>query len=165
MGHPSSFVWSPHGIEPLAPEVLPEPIPAPSASAEEDPGDQRHFPRLDLKLPVLYRVVDGRSVGAAPSPAPGAPSSRSGHSDNISPTGACLLLAESLPQGTQVALTIHLEVTGEKISALGRVVWVKTTDNPAHFLTGLRFISVYKKTFTNVEYLDPEYLAGLLRDA
>jgi len=78
----------------------------------EDSSGQR-FPRYQIVLPVAYQ--------AAP---PGAVSPRkgSGWTRNLSETGACLELTESLSVGTTLRLILRDEA-GE-LALLARVVWV-----------------------------------------
>jgi hypothetical protein len=160
------FFWGAEGIrridqaEPAA--AFPAPVPA---AAPEEPSaplsaaDHRRYPRIDLKLPILYRILAEEPTVASTAVQPFV----SSESDNISPSGACLMLAECLPKGAVLALSIHLE-DRKKISAVGRVVWSQPTDVPHHFLTGLEFIVVYKKVHAHTEYMNADALQDLLGD-
>jgi hypothetical protein len=73
----------------------------------------RRLPRYRFVLPVSYRATPKGASG---------PREGSGWTRNLSETGACLELAESLPGGTQLALTILDEGGGLSLEA--RVIWV-----------------------------------------
>jgi hypothetical protein len=76
-------------------------------------SNTRRLPRYQFVLPVAYRAT---SKGASAS------KEGSGWTRNISETGACLELAESLPSGTRLALTILDESGGLSLEA--RTIWV-----------------------------------------
>ncbi len=155
---PSAFRWSHEGIRP--PEAEEKRVPA---AANENPApaptgpEQRRFPRIDLKLPVLYKIMADEPVLASTALNPCFPT-RSG---NVSVQGACLVLAERLPGGTILALSIHLAENHDKLSAVARVVWAEGADVPHHFLTGIEFIVVYRKHASKTEYMDPSVLQKL----
>lgn len=132
-----------------------------SKSTEDDEmssgSENRRYPRIDLTLPILYKILPEEPMVASHSALP----EHSTKVDNISPTGACLVLAEKLPKGTHLALSLHVAQKGA-ISAVGRVVWSKPTDTAHHYLTGLEFIVVYRKTRTKTEYLNTDILKDLL---
>lgn len=157
-GNPEEFLWSHEGIHPRVGEAPPQPPPAAEAEGAIDEMDQRRYPRIDLKLPVLYRVMGEEPATASQTLSPETPAK----ADNISFTGACLVLAERLPAGTNVALSIHLPEERQKISAVAKVVWSQDTDVMHHFLTGLHFIVLYKKTSTGTEYVTASLLQKFL---
>ena len=154
------FHWSVEGIRRQA-EPAARPVPAPSKSMPEDdlpPGaENRRYPRIDLAVPILYKILPEEPVVASQATHPDLHTKV----DNISPTGACLVLAEKLPRGTNMALSLHVAGKGA-ISAVGRVVWSKPTETAHHYLTGLEFVVVYRKTRAKTEYLDTDILKDLL---
>lgn len=157
---PHEFHWTMEGIRrevetpiPLRPPVLREFVESDGATDLEN----RRFPRIDLTLPILYKILPEEPLVASQAALPNLPTKV----DNISPTGACLVLAEKLPRGTNLALSLHVEKKGT-ISAVGRVVWAKPTETAHHFLTGLEFVVVYRKTHTKTEYLNTDVLKDLL---
>ena len=157
----NEFLWGAEGIrrqEPSEPSSAPPaPVNAPEGSPPPSAADHRRYPRIDLKLPILYKILNEEPTVASTAVRPFVQT----ESDNISPSGACLMLAETLPRGTVLALSIHLE-DRQKVSAVGKVVWSQPTDTPHHFLTGLEFVVVYKKARTRTEYLSNDSLQDLL---
>jgi hypothetical protein len=154
------FHWSMEGIRRQAePEVRVKATPLkPSADDDAPAGaESRRYPRIDLTLPILYKILPEEPLLASQNAFPDLPTKV----DNISPTGACLVLAEKLPKGTHLALSLHVAQKGV-ISAVGRVVWAKPTETAHHFLTGLEFVVVYRKTRTKTEYLTTDILKDLL---
>jgi hypothetical protein len=139
----SLFVWSSGGIRRIRKKIkeLLKPKPA-SASPLSPPGHSEHrrYPRLDLKLPILYKVL---GEGASRIPTSVRPYLLA-ESSNVSPIGLCLSLEEPLPCDTVLALSIHMPEQRQKFSALGRVVWTRPADTPNHFLIGLQFVVVEK---------------------
>jgi hypothetical protein len=136
---------------------------ASKASPEDDSGsgsDNRRYPRIDLTLPILYKILSDEPMVASHTTVP----EKSTKVDNISPTGACLVLAEKLAKGTHLALSLHVAQKGA-ISAVGRVVWSKPTETAHHYLTGLEFVVVYRKTRAKTEYLSHDILKDLLGPA
>lgn len=159
-GETQEFHWSMEGIRRQAePAVRLKPAPARSSVDEEAPTgvESRRFPRIDLTLPILYKILPEEPMVASQS----APPDLHSKVDNISPTGACLVLAEKLPRGTNLALSFHVAQKAA-ISAVGRVVWAKPTEIAHHYLTGLEFVVVYRKTRTKTEYLSTDILKDLL---
>jgi hypothetical protein len=156
---PKAFHWSPQGIRPPKSDAPDDGKPAGHAAPPPSGAEQRLYPRIDLKLPVLYKIMAEEPVVASTALQPFLPSK----SDNISVKGVGLVLAEKLAKGTILALSIHMTEEKLKISAIGRVVWSQATDIPHHFLTGLEFIVVYKKTRSSTEYVDSSVLEKLLR--
>ncbi|HRY30101.1 MAG TPA: PilZ domain-containing protein, partial [Elusimicrobiota bacterium] len=156
----SLFLWSADGVQRIrkrvrgffsAPAVSSAVPPAPAA-------DPRRYPRLDLKLPILYRVLSGGVSRLPPEIQP----CLLAQSTNVSPIGLCLDLAEEMAPETVLALTIHVVDRREKFSAVGRVVWSKPSPQPGHFLTGLEFVvvkgeNVKKEDHVRMEALTEEY--------
>jgi hypothetical protein len=156
---PKAFHWSPQGIRAPKPgESAPGAAPAGHAAPPPSGAEQRLYPRIDLKLPVLYKIMAEEPVVASTALQPYLPSK----SDNISVKGVGLVLAEKLTKGTILALSIHMTEEKQKISAIARVVWSQPTDISHHFLTGLEFIVVYKKTRSATEYVDSSVMQKLL---
>lgn len=157
------FHWSMEGIRrEVEPAVRLKPAPAKASGEEDVPvgSENRRFPRIDLTLPILYKILPEEPLVASQATLPNVPSKV----DNISPTGAGLVLAEKLPRGTHLALSLHVAGKGA-ISAVGRVVWSKPTETAHHYLTGLEFVVVYRKTRTKTEYLNTDVLNDLLGPA
>lgn len=102
------------------------------------PAEQRRYPRLDLKLPILYRVM-GRDASRIPSKVR---PFLMAESTNISPLGLCLNLSEEFTPGTVLALSIHVVDRREKFNAVGRVQWTQPSDISDHYLTGVAFVVV-----------------------
>lgn len=157
------FHWSMEGIrQELEPSVRLKI--ASSKSSDDDEAssgsENRRYPRIDLALPILYKILPEEPLVASHSTLPEHPTKVG----NISPTGACLVLAEKLPKGTHLALSLHMAQKGA-ISAVGRVVWSKPTETAHHYLTGLEFVVVYRKTRTKTEYLNTDVLKDLLGPA
>ncbi len=154
------FHWSMEGIRrEVEPAMRLKPV-SPKASVEEDApsgSENRRYPRIDLTLPILYKILPEEPLVASQATLPDLPTKV----DNISPTGAGLVLAEKLPRGTNLALSLHVAGKGT-ISAVGRVVWSKPTETAHHYLTGLEFVVVYRKTRTKTEYLNTDILKDLL---
>lgn len=132
------FLWHANGVQqmtrpaaaaPAAPEAAPAPKPSPSS--------KRQYPRLDMKLPILYRVL-GQASRIPTDVRP----YLMAESKNISPIGLCLNLEEPLEPGTVLALTFHVLERREKFSAVGRVVWTEPAVPAGHHLTGLQFVVV-----------------------
>lgn len=155
----NEFHWTPDGIRRVEetrraagpPSAHPAKAEAPTST------DHRRYPRIDLKVPILYRVLHEEPAVASAGLHPMLPT----QIDNISVTGAGLVLAERLPPGTMLSLSLHLE-DRKKISAVAKVVWSQPTDTPHHHLTGLDFIVVYRKVQSRTEYLNPSTLQDLL---
>ncbi|MBL8024095.1 MAG: PilZ domain-containing protein [Elusimicrobia bacterium] len=157
---PHEFHWTMEGIRREAEIPAPPRSPHLHVAAEDDAvgdSENRRYPRIDLTLPILYKILPDAPLVASQAALPTVPTKV----DNISPTGACLVLAEKLPKGTNLALSFHVEKKGP-ISAVGRVVWAKPTETAHHFLTGLEFVVVYRKTHTKTEYLNTSVLKDLL---
>jgi Tfp pilus assembly protein PilZ len=140
----SVFLWSASGVrqvqKPQAapPEKASRPEPEAKSQPQTHPSSKRRFPRLDMKLPILYRVLGERSSRIPPGVRP----YLMAESTNISPIGLCVNLEEPLAAGTVLALTFHVMEKREKFSAVGRVVWFEPAQEPGHFLTGLQFVVV-----------------------
>jgi hypothetical protein len=100
------------------------------------PVDIRRYPRLDLKLPILYRVVGDDIIDAPPSLRP----FLLAKSQDVSPIGLCLSLEEPLAVGTLMSLTIYASDPQDKFEALARVVWVRPADDGVRSLIGLQFV-------------------------
>lgn len=153
-----AFLWSPQGIRPPTSRETKPPKAAPNG--QETPpseADQRLFPRIDLELPILYKVMGDEPTTLSAVIHPDLPAV----SDNVSAKGVCMVLAERIPQGTVLGLSIHLAGEKQKVTALARVVWSRPTETPHHFLTGLTFISVYRKTGAETEVMDATALHKL----
>jgi hypothetical protein len=155
----NEFHWTPEGIrrveEPAAPPAM-----VPTSANAFDPApdaESRRYPRIDLKVPILYRILTEEPNLASAGLHPDLPT----RTDNISVTGAGLLLAENIAPGTLLALSIHLE-NKKKISAVAKVVWSQPTETPHHHLTGLEFVVVYRKASAHTEYISPTALKSLL---
>jgi hypothetical protein len=138
-GRDTVFVWSGSDIRRTS-----ERRPAPRAKApcggevSASSIDHRRYPRLDLKLPILYRVM-----GHGPSRLPAAVRpALLAQSRDVSPLGLCLSLEELLQPGEVLSLSIHMVEEREKFDALARVVWSRPAAEPGHFLTGLQFVVV-----------------------
>jgi|GEM_PF-1566479 len=158
---PHEFLWEADGIHKIPVDVSfrggGPPHPAGDfvftlSKAEE----ARRFPRLDLKFPVLYKVLPETSTPGTSPPIEFSPT----QGGNISGTGAGLVLAEHLPRGTLVELSIHLEPR-RIFGALGRVVWSRSLEAPHHHLTGFDFMMVYRKDHGRTEFLTPKELETL----
>lgn len=157
------FHWSMEGIRREVEPPVRLKLVSSKSSDEEDVSsgpENRRYPRIDLTLPILYKILPEEPMVASHSAPPEHPTKV----DNISPTGACLVLAEKLPKGTHLALSLHMAQKGA-ISAVGRVVWSKHTETAHHYLTGLEFVVVYRKTRTKTEYLNTDILKDLLGPA
>jgi hypothetical protein len=133
------YVWSGGGIEQvhkdaegITAQSSPEPVHQPR------PEDQRRYARLDLRLPILYKVL---GINSSRIPVQVRPYLLA-QSTNISPIGLCFTLAEQFETGTVLALTIHMVEKREKYTAVGRVVWARPAEIPGHFLTGVEFVVV-----------------------
>lgn len=135
----SLFLWSSGGIRRVQEKITRIfRRSAPRAGGEDKSAEPRRYPRLDLKLPIMYRIL-GEDASRIPPPVRPLLLAQS---TNISPIGLCLSLAEELPPDTVLALSIHVMNPREKFSALGRVVWTKTGESPGEFLTGLQFVVI-----------------------
>lgn len=143
----------------VEPPVRLRSLPSKAVTDEEMPSgsENRRYPRIDLTLPILYKILPEEPLVSSQATLPDLPTKV----DNISPTGACLVLAEKLPRGTNLALSLHVAGKGA-ISAVGRVVWSKPTETAHHYLTGLEFVVVYRKTRAKTEYLNTDILKDLL---
>jgi hypothetical protein len=133
------FLWTGGNIQKIrkpakAPKEAPEPGPAVTLS----PAEKRRYPRLDLKLPILYRVL---GAGASKIPSTVRPYLLA-RTTNVSPLGLCLNLSEQLSVGTVLALSIHVLDNRERFSAVGQVLWTQSSDMPGHWLTGVQFVVV-----------------------
>jgi c-di-GMP-binding flagellar brake protein YcgR len=155
----NEFHWTPDGIRQVEePSRSPASgTPAPRAYDPAPNAESRRYPRIDLKVPILYRILTEEPNLASTGLHPDLPT----RTDNISVTGAGLVLAEKLASGTLLALSIHLE-SKKKISAVAKVVWSQPTETPHHHLTGLEFVVVYRKASSHTEYMSPAALKNLL---
>lgn len=154
----SLFVWTSGGIRHIQKKIkriffASKSLPPP---ADVLPAEQRNYPRLDLRLPILYKVVGEGASRIPPHVRP----FLLARSTNVSPIGLCLNLEEELPRDTVLILTIHLLNSRQKFSAVGRVVWARAAEPPDHFLTGLQFVVVDKN---NVELEEHARMADLVR--
>ncbi len=136
----SFFLWSSGGVRRIRRRARPREAaaPPPPRPAVPAPAEQRRYPRLDVRLPILYKVI-GDSPSLLPSQVRPYLLARSA---NLSPIGLCLDLEEELPPGAVVALTIHVPDKRERFSAVGRVVWTRPSAEPGRHLTGLQFVVV-----------------------
>jgi hypothetical protein len=110
------------------------------------------------RFPSFIKFCRKNPLVASHAAVPSKPGAAGG---NISPTGACLVLAEKLARGTVLALSLH-GLEGGSVSAVGKVVWSKPTETAHHYLTGLEFVVVYRKTRSKTEYLNTDILKSLL---
>lgn len=133
------YVWSGEGIVQVQKDSEESPSRnSPEANRAPRPEDQRRYTRLDLKLPILYKVL-GHSASRIPvSVRP----YLMAQSTNISPIGLCFTLMEKFENGTVLALAIHSMEKKEKFSAIGRVIWTQPVETPGQFLTGVEFVVV-----------------------
>ncbi len=60
---------------------------------------------------------------------------------DLSPTGCAVFTRESLPNGTEIGLVIHLD-TGEDIPARGVVRWTKGVNAREGFACGVEFVKL-----------------------
>ncbi len=102
--------------------------------------DKRRYPRLDLKFPILYKII-GNESSNIPS---NVQSFLKAENTNISTNGICLSLGEEVGIGTIMALSLHFVEKRERLDALGRVVWCKPSHQSGCFLVGLEFAFVDK---------------------
>ena len=135
--HETVFVWSSGEIRLTSEEprthhrrVARRPPP------EAEPLDTRRYARVDLKLPILYRLV-GEDLSEAPEAARPFLIARS---RDVSSVGLCLSLEESFPTGSILALTIYSVEPKEKFEALARVVWSRPEEGSGRHLVGLQFV-------------------------
>ena len=150
------YVWTGGDIQRVEKEFGNASVPAPAA-ANQPPAatgsiEHRRYPRLDLKLPILYKVL-GQDSSLIPSNV--RPYLMS-ESTNVSALGLCLNLPEEFAPGTVLALSIHMVDEREKFSAVGRVLWTQASTPDGHFLTGVQFVvvegeSVKKESQTRME--------------
>ncbi len=160
---PHEFHWTMDGIRREA-EPKPTVRPIPKDPVEEDlskDAENRRYHRIDLTVPILYKILPEEPLVASHAAVPSKSGAAGG---NISPTGACLVLAEKLARGTVLALSLH-GLEGGSVSAVGKVVWSKPTETAHHYLTGLEFVVVYRKTRSKTEYLNTDILKSLLGPA
>lgn len=140
----TTFVWSMGGIRTGLEASRP---PAPKRRRRvptADPSlDTRRYPRLDLKLPIQYRIL-GDSRAHVPGPVR---PFLLAQSRDASPLGLCLALEEELPSGCVLALNVHLVEEREKFEALARVVWCRPAETPSLHLVGLQFVVVTGERF------------------
>jgi hypothetical protein len=131
------YVWSPGGITRVRRTLRSVPGPAVRALPEDAAPDKRRYHRLDLRLPILYKVMgdDASQIPLDVQPFLLAESA------NISPMGLCLELSEKLPRGATLSIRIHMD-KGESFTAVGCVAWTRPSDVHGHFLTGLKFVVV-----------------------
>lgn len=160
---PHEFHWTMDGIRREAePKPLVRPVPRDPVDEEgARDADHRRYHRIDLTVPILYKILPEEPLVASQTTVPAKAGAAGG---NISPTGACLVLAEKLPRGTVLALSLH-GIEGGSLSAVGKVVWSKPTETAHHYLTGLEFVVVYRKTRSKTEYLNTDILKNLLGPA
>jgi hypothetical protein len=167
------FVWSSADIRRVAEPKRAPPAPPPAATGRQkrprrasgtakntSSVDSRRFPRLDLKLPILYRILQG-DAGHLPA-AVRAP--LLAQSKDISPIGLCLSLEEQLSSGSLLELTLHMVERREKFEALARVVWSRPVGDSVHFLTGLQFVVVQDGRLREERHAQMEALVRLLDD-
>lgn len=158
-GKETVFFWSTGDLRRTSEDV--RKAPSRKVRAKETspvPVDARRYPRLDLKLPILYRVVgeDASRVPAAVRPA------LLCQTRNISPIGLCLSLEEILPSGAILSLTVHLVEQREKFEAMARVVWSRPAGDSVHTLTGLQFVVVDGKRLKEALHARVEALVRLM---
>lgn len=133
------FVWSMGGIRSRSEERLPVPAKKRRRGATKTPVfDSRRYPRLDLRLPIQYRVL-GESRSHVPEPVR---PFLLAQSRDVSPLGLCLALDEPLASGSILALNVHLVEERERFEAVARVVWCRPAQGEARHLVGLQFVVV-----------------------
>ncbi|HOW27924.1 MAG TPA: PilZ domain-containing protein [Elusimicrobiota bacterium] len=103
-----------------------------------DHSERRRYPRIDLSLPIMYKVVGSHYSQLPANVQP----YLMADSKNVSPIGVCLDLAEHLPSGAILTLSIHPPDSKESFSAMARVVWSQASETPGHYSTGLQFVVV-----------------------
>jgi hypothetical protein len=135
--HETVFVWSSGDIRCLSEEPRrPLHRVAPRPPGDAAPLDTRRYPRVDLTLPILYRLV-GDDISEAPESARPFLIARS---RDVSSVGLCLSLEETFPTGSVLALTIYSVEAKEKFEALARVVWSRPEEGSGRNLIGLQFV-------------------------
>jgi len=135
--HETVFVWSSGDIRRMSEEPrTPRHRAAPRPPPEPESVDTRRYPRVDLKLPILYRLV-GEDLSEAPEAARPFLIARS---RDVSSVGLCLSLEETFSTGSVLALTIYSVEAKEKFEALARVVWSRPEEGSGRRLVGLQFV-------------------------
>ena len=99
----------------------------------------RVAPRYQIALPVSYYTEEKGSAAALEG---------SGCTRNLSETGGCLELSESLPSGTPLSVTLH--DGAESLALEAEVIWVGHPPLPTgatlHGVAFLRLTSVHRQT-------------------
>jgi hypothetical protein len=146
----SFFLWSTGGIRRIRRRLRVALGARPSRSGGFSPfSESRRYPRLDLEFPILYKVL-GETNQRIPSEVRPYLLARS---TNVSPLGLCMSLGEKLPNGTVLALTLHVVDRREKFHAIGRVTWTRpAAELPGRFLTGIQFVVVEGETVKREEH-------------
>jgi len=91
--------------------------------------DKRRHPRFETALPIEYGRIDS-------------PKNRSGHTSNISETGAMISLPEQIEVGKKMRLKIFFSLGRElnTIEATGGVVWTNTDmERKGYYRSGLKY--------------------------
>lgn len=135
------YLWTGNGIVRIRRPVQKTSPPAANGHALFPPEpllEKRRYPRLDLELPILYKVL-GEDIAKIPTKVR---PFLMAQSTNVSPLGLCLNLVEQFNPGTVLALSIHVLEKREKFSAVGHVIWAKPSETPGYYLTGIRFVVV-----------------------
>ncbi|NQT22209.1 MAG: PilZ domain-containing protein [Candidatus Omnitrophica bacterium] len=92
---------------------------------------RRRFKRLDLQLPVTYKLPSDSKV-------------RKGKILNMSAEGIFIYIKESLPVSSQIEIELGVHEIGEPIRVLGRIVWLADKELQPHCYPGLgvKFLDV-----------------------
>ncbi len=113
---------------------------------------RRRYPRVNVTLPVEYRVVGEPALPKVPAAAPVRPGPRLRKTRTKTLGGGGLLLeaGERLPVGTRLALTVYLpDVSSNaagivEIACKVRVVWVDIMSEfaPDEYKCGVEFLDI-----------------------
>ena len=109
--------------------------------ASSSTAERRRHKRFIEEVRVRYRDIEGVEA------------SRWGRSRDLSLGGMCLLGTESMPEGTHIALEVHIENELAPVLALGRVVRVDVDPDEQGYAIGVEFLWISEEDRSNLQRL------------
>lgn len=113
---------------------------------------RRKYPRVNVTLPIEYRVIGEPALPKVPAAAPVRPGPRlrKTHAKTLGGGGLLLEASERLPVGTRLALTVYLPNVSSpgagiiEITCEVRVVWVDIVSelSPDEYQCGVEFLDI-----------------------
>ena len=109
-----------------------------SQESESRQGDRRAYPRVEMRVPISYRVIASlRDMDLDPL----AEEIVEQNTVNLSAGGACIRVDERLDHDHIVLIMFQLPGLPDPVKAVARVVWCHE-EGAAGFQVGLQYISL-----------------------